>query len=81
MALASERELDLCCLAVAGLRHLSLNDELKRPIVDSGALLPVVRSVAWANEDLQCQCAGLIANLSENQENQVCVWVSWGVPP
>jgi len=38
VALSGEREVELATLAVAGLRHLSLSDQLKRVIVDSGAL-------------------------------------------
>lgn len=38
VALSGEREIELATLAIAGLRHLSLSDQLKRVIVDSGAL-------------------------------------------
>lgn len=59
--------MDLNCLAVAALRHLSMHQELKRPVVDKAALPPVIRSLQWANDDLRCQAAALMANLSENQ--------------
>lgn len=65
--LAKEKEVDLNCLAVAALRHLSMHQELKRPVVDKAALPPVIRSLQWANDDLRCQAAALMANLSENQ--------------
>ena len=66
--LSREKEIELQVLAIAGLRHLTLNDQLKRPCVEAGCLPPAVRCVAYATEDLQCQCAGLFANCSENQE-------------
>eukprot|EP00953_Heterococcus_sp_UTEX-ZZ885_P035587 18364-Heterococcus_DN1.PRE.6 len=71
VALGLEREVELQVLAVAMVRHLALHTDLKRECVQVGALRPVVRCVRWANEDLQCQCAGVMANLSEDQLNQV----------
>jgi Armadillo/beta-catenin-like repeat len=71
VALGLEREVELQVLAVAMVRHLALHPDLKRECVQAGALRPVVRCVRWANEDLQCQCAGVMANLSEDQLNQV----------
>jgi Armadillo/beta-catenin-like repeat len=74
VALGLEREVELQVLAVAMVRHLALHTDLKRECVQLGALRPVVRCVRWANEDLQCQCAGVMANLSEDQLNQVLVY-------
>jgi len=55
----------------SALRYLSLCDDLKRTILDLGAVQPCIRCLSWATEDLKCQVAGLIANLSENTENQI----------
>ncbi|KAG6974314.1 hypothetical protein JG688_00003126 [Phytophthora aleatoria] len=64
--------------AVAALRHLTSSashPEIKQQVVDEGALRPVLRCLntnpgAKGLRDLQCQCAGLVANLSENLTNQ-----------
>jgi hypothetical protein len=74
------RELSLQCLATAAMRHLSLHDELKRPLVEGGCLVPLVRNAPRANEDLQCQIAGLLANLSEETENQISLLNGGCVP-
>lgn len=70
--LSGATELSLQSLAAATLRHLSTEDDLKRPIVEAGALPPTLRNASRApHEDLKCQVAGLFANLSENLENQI----------
>jgi hypothetical protein len=59
------------------LRHLSLRDDLslrdevKQPIVNAGALGPLLRHSNSKNEDLLMQCASTLANLTENMEKQV----------
>ena len=64
-------QVELQLPAVSMLRHLSLNSDLKAPCVSAGALRPIVRCVRWATEDLMCQCAGAMANMSEERTNQV----------
>jgi len=82
IALAREKDIELQCLAVASLRHLSLDDLLKRTMVEEGALAPVLRCATVEHcEDLQCQCAGVLANLSENMENQISIVEEGGVGP
>lgn len=78
--LTKARELSLHALATAALRHLSLEDELKRRVVEAGALAPTIRNAHEANEDLKCQIAGLLANLSEELENQIALVSSGCVP-
>ncbi|KAG6609141.1 Vacuolar protein [Phytophthora cinnamomi] len=64
--------------AVAALRHLTSSashPEIKQQAVEEGALRPVLRCLnsnpgAKGLRDLQCQCAGLVANLSEHPANQ-----------
>ena len=46
----------------------------------SETLLHVLRNVDRATEDLACQCGGLLANLSENAENQISLVEEHGVP-
>ena len=81
VSVSGSRELSLQCLSTAALRHLSLHDDLKRPIVETGALQSVARNATRANEDLQCQIAGLLANLSEELENQLSLVAAGCVPP
>ena len=69
--LSKDDNVGLRCLAVASLRHISLSDEVKRPIVDAGALGPLLRNSNSKNVDLLMQCAGMLANSTENRENQV----------
>ncbi len=53
------------------MRHLSLRDEVKQPIVDAGAKGPFLRHSNSKNEDLLMQCATTLASLTENIEKQV----------
>ena len=56
---------------MAGLRHLSLNDRIKRKIVEEGGLGPIIAASQHRdNLDLQQQCAGTLANLTENAETR-----------
>ncbi|KDO22841.1 hypothetical protein SPRG_11978 [Saprolegnia parasitica CBS 223.65] len=66
-------EPNLQCPALAALRHLSCATELKKPIVQAGVLRPLLKCInpAGHHVDLLCQCAGLLANLSEHLENQL----------
>ncbi|KDO17847.1 hypothetical protein SPRG_16729, partial [Saprolegnia parasitica CBS 223.65] len=66
-------EPNLQCPALAALRHLSCATELKKPIVQAGILRPLLKCInpAGHHVDLLCQCAGLLANLSEHLENQL----------
>lgn len=70
--IAKEKQLELRTLAVASLRHMSLCDDLKRTIVENGAILICMQFISIGSpDDLQYQVAGLFANLSENSTNQV----------
>merc|ERR1711988_973892 len=69
--LMRQPEQALQALGMAALRHLSTNDALKRTILDRRALRPALKCAQHKNEDLHLQCAGLIANESELQINQV----------
>jgi hypothetical protein len=74
LALCKDDSVELQTLAVASLRHLSIDDTLKRGIVQAGTLPVLLRNNAASNNaDLQCQVAGLLANLSENIDNQISV--------
>jgi hypothetical protein len=55
----------------ASLRHYSLRDEATQPIVDAGAFGSRFRNSHSRTEDLLMQCAGMLANSTENRENQV----------
>ena len=76
----TSRDSTLQMLATATLRHHSIVDELKRPVVEHGALPVAVQNAMHKNEDLQCQIAGLFANLSENLENQIDLVSSGAIP-
>ena len=68
------------CLAVAALRHLSLNDRIKRKIVEEGALQPLIAAGTTTNNiDLQQQISGTMANLTENARNQVTIVEAGGL--
>jgi len=71
IALCRQPEEQLQALALSALRHLSLQVSLKKPMLDERCLRPVNRAITTQNEDVHLQSAGLIANLSELQENQV----------
>ena len=66
--LVKESDKDNQIIAVATLRHLSSNNMIKDNFADSGMMQSVIRCIAWANEDMRCQTAGLFANLSEHIE-------------
>ena len=56
IALCKDNSVELQTLAVAALRHLSLDDSLKRGIVQSGLLPVLLRcNAGTGNADLQCQ--------------------------
>ena len=56
IALCKDNSVELQTLAVASLRHLSLDDTLKRGIVQSGLLPVILRcNAGTGNADLQCQ--------------------------
>eukprot|EP01031_Cornospumella_fuschlensis_P040692 gene40692-49616_t len=61
----------LIALALSSLRHLSQHPLLKHPIVQERALRPILKTIGLNVEDIQLQCAGVLANLSELLENQV----------
>eukprot|EP00940_MAST-03C_sp_MAST-3C-sp2_P002171 g2171.t1 len=69
-------------LALAIARHLSIEDSLKREIVTSGLAKLAIRCAERSahKPDLQCQSAGLFANLAENMANQVTL-VEQGITP
>ncbi|KAL9191141.1 hypothetical protein ACHAXT_000847 [Thalassiosira profunda] len=64
--LLRENERELQFLAVATLRHLSVNEAITSDFSRSGIMQSIVRLVSKANEDMRCQMAGLFANLSEH---------------
>ena len=64
-----QKDIEMQTLCVACLRHLSEDPVLKKKIVDCGSLPPVIRCTSWATEDLKCQISGLLANVSEREEN------------
>ena len=61
---------ELQALGLSSLRHLSVEKTLKRMIVEERALRPAVKAIGSNYEDIQLQCAGVLANLSELPENQ-----------
>lgn len=69
---------DLQIIAVATLRHLSPSECIKEDFANSGIVQSVVRCISWANDDLRCQIAGLVANLSEHRECQTTM-ISHGI--
>jgi hypothetical protein len=71
ISLCRHTEEQLQALALASLRHLSLHDALKQRIVEERALRPAIRCAQFHNEDIHIQVAGLLANLSENADNQI----------
>lgn len=64
---------ELQALGLAALRHVSMEDSLKQMIVQERALRPALKAIASNNEDIQLQCAGLLANLSELAENHIAM--------
>eukprot|EP00957_Ditylum_brightwellii_P200732 15302634-Ditylum_brightwellii.AAC.1 len=69
-ALGGSRESELQTLAFASLRHLSLMSGLHSLMIECDIVEQAVRHISMAAEDLQCQIAGLFANLSESREHQ-----------
>jgi hypothetical protein len=66
--LIKDNEKDLQIIAIAALRHLSPNRNITDDFSRSILVKCVVRCISWANEDMKCQIAGLLANLSEHRE-------------
>ena len=52
-----------------------------RVIVTTGALGPILKAAQVRNQDLQLQCAGVLANLAENIENQISIVEAGGTGP
>ena len=72
ISLAREDDLTLQILAIGTLRHLSLSSRVKKPMIEEGALGPIFERVETSDDlDLLQQCAGVLANCSENGQNQV----------
>lgn len=73
IAVARDDDIELQILAIGGLRHLSINTRLKRPIINEGGLGPVFASCMCDPPDLDLltQCAATLANLAEDAHNQV----------
>ncbi|KAF1331179.1 Vacuolar protein, partial [Globisporangium splendens] len=69
-----DADIPLQAPTLAAFRHLSLSHaKIKQQIVECGALRPLLRCMNNSNTknlDLQCQCTGLVANLSEYLANQ-----------
>ena len=66
----SDNDERIAGLALAGLRHLALNKELKGTIVDCNGLTPIFARCNSNVPEIQIQGAGLLANLSERVRNQ-----------
>lgn len=62
---------ELQALGLAALRHISMENTLKELIVQEKVLRPSLRAITSNNEDIQLQCAGMLANLSELAENHI----------
>ena len=66
--LVKENEKELQIIAVSVLRHLSPSEHITDNFSRSVLVKCVVRCISWANDDMKCQIAGLMANLSEHRE-------------
>lgn len=55
-------------IAIASLRHLSSSTLITANFSRSVLVKCVARCISWANDDMRCQIAGLLANLSEHRE-------------
>jgi hypothetical protein len=62
---------ELLCFATATLRHLTLCEDLKRKLYNHECLAPVLSQCRNKHEELQRHCAGVIANLADDSQNQV----------
>ena len=78
LELIKDNDKDIQIIAVATLRHLSVNDWITADFSESGITQSVIRCISWANGDMRCQIAGLFANLSEHRECQSTI-VSNGI--
>eukprot|EP00957_Ditylum_brightwellii_P105231 8021009-Ditylum_brightwellii.AAC.1 len=59
-------------ISVGILRHLSISTRIKVPLVDKGALRAVLDCIATMDDnDILLQCAGSLANMTENTKNRV----------
>ena len=65
------KEIELVTIAVAGLRHLTLNTNINTSVVKSGVITAIARRISSASNDFLCQVAGLFANLSEDRDAQI----------
>ena len=66
--LVKENEKELQIIAVSTLRHLSSSKRITDNFSRSVMVKCVARCISWANDDMKCQIAGLMANLSEHWE-------------
>ena len=66
--LIKDNEKELQIIAMATLRHLSPSTHITDDFSRSVLVKCVVRCISWANDDMKCQIAGLLANLSEHGE-------------
>lgn len=80
ISLSRAKDMELQTIAISILRHLALRDCLQQIMIEKGALLPCIRCVSRATEDLKCQVAGLFANLSECSETQTLMVDQGAVP-
>jgi len=67
-------------LATATLRHLSSDHELQRMLMTGDIIIKAASSILGASDNLLSQLAGLLANLSEEDDNR-CEMVEMGVVP
>lgn len=78
--LLDHRDLSTKTLATATLRHLSSDHELQRMIMTGDIIIKAASSILGASDNLLSQLAGLLANLSEEDDNR-CDMVQMGVVP
>ena len=71
LILLRDKENGLKAVALATLRHLSCNDELKPQILQVAAVRTIIEDIPRASEEYCCQAAALIANLSDFGPNKV----------
>jgi hypothetical protein len=66
--LIKDNDKELQIIAMAALRHLSQSKRITDDFSRSVLVKCVARCISWANDDMKCQIAGLLANLSEHRE-------------
>lgn len=75
---SSDKELQI--IAMAALRHISPSKRIADDFSRSVLVKCFARCISWANDDMMCQIAGLLANLSEHRECHATM-ITQGVVP